>query len=91
MKIQSENLNADIKKSRPNLKENSVKQYETHLNKLKKLFESDNYDFLSSPEKVAEKLEDKHYTSQRNSYNAIIILLLALNSDEKYNELLYYY
>ena len=88
MKIQSENLNADIKKSRPNLKENSVKQYETHLNKLKKIYESDNYDFLSFPESVAEKLKDKHYTSQRNSYNAIIILLLALNHDDKYNELI---
>tara|TARA_R110000737_G_scaffold66601_1_gene94642 strand:- start:7930 stop:8919 length:990 start_codon:yes stop_codon:yes gene_type:complete len=88
MKIQSENLKETIQKARPNLKDNSVKQYETHLNKLKKLFDSENYDFLSSPEDVADKLKEKHYTSQRNSYNAIIILLMALNHDEKYNELI---
>ena len=35
MKIQSENLKETIQKARPNLKDNSVKQYETHLNKLK--------------------------------------------------------
>ena len=88
MKINSENIKDDISKSRPNLKENSIKQYETHLNKLKKLFDTDNYDFLSNPDKVSEKIKDKHYTSQRNTYNAVIILLLALNHDEKYNELI---
>jgi len=88
MKINTENLIDDISKSRPNLKENSIKQYQTHLNKLKKVFDTDNYDFLSSPDNVAEKLKDKHYTSQRNTYNAIIILLLALNHDEKYNDLI---
>ena len=55
---------------------------------MKKIFDSDTYDFLSDPNKVLEKLSDKHYTSQRNSLNAIIILLLALNDDEKYNDLI---
>ena len=88
MKINSNNITEKIQESRPNLKPNSIKQYETHLNKLKKIFESDTYDFLSDPNKVLEKLSDKHYTSQRNSLNAIIILLLALNDDEKYNDLI---
>ena len=88
MKINSENLTEEIQKSRPNLKPNSIKQYETHLNKLKKLFDTDNYDFLSKPKDVMEKLDDKHYTSKRNTLNAVIILLLALDIDDKFSELI---
>jgi len=88
MKINSENIKEKIQSAKPNLKENSIKQYEIHLNKLKKLFDSDNYDFLSKPEDVMEKIKDKHYTSQRNTLNAIIILLLALNHDNKYDKLM---
>jgi len=88
MKINSENASESIQKARPNLKENTIKQYETHLNKLKKIFETDNYDFLDDPDKVSEKLKDKAYTSRRNTYNAIIVLLMALNHDEKYTELI---
>jgi len=88
MKINSENITDEIQKSRPNLKSNSIKQYETHLNKLKKLFDTDNYDFLSNPNDVMDKLDSKHYTSQRNTLNAIIILLLALNHDKKYDDLI---
>lgn len=88
MKINSENAMEEISKARPHLKPNTIKQYETHLNKLKKLFDSDNYDFLSNIEEVQEKLKDKAYTSRRNSYNAIIVLLMALNHDDKYTELI---
>lgn len=88
MKINSENLTEEIQKSRPNLKPNSIKQYETHLNKLKKLFDTDTYDFLSKPNDIMDKLDDKHYTSKRNTLNAVIILLLALDVDDKYSELI---
>jgi integrase len=88
MKINSQDVTEKIQESRPNLKANSIKQYETHLNKLKKLFDSDNFDFLSNPKDVIEKLEDKHYTSKRNTLNAVIIFLMALNHDEKYNDLI---
>ena len=88
VKINSENITEEIQKSRPNLKPNSIKQYETHLNKLKKLFDTDNYDFLSVPKDVMEKLDDKHYTSKRNTLNAVIILLLALDIDDKFSELI---
>jgi hypothetical protein len=88
MKINSEKPMDEIQKARPNLKPNTIKQYETHLNKLKKIFESDNWDFLSDPEKVNEALKDKAYTSRRNSFNAIIVLLMALNHDDKYTELI---
>ena len=46
-----------IKKKRPNLKDISIKQYTMSLNKLKGLFESDNYEFLKEPNKVMEKLD----------------------------------
>ena len=88
VKINSENITEEIQKSRPNLKPNSIKQYETHLNKLKKLFDTDNYDFLSVTKDVMEKLDDKHYTSKRNTLNAVIILLLALDIDDKFSELI---
>jgi hypothetical protein len=88
MKINSDNPMDEIQKARPHLKPNTIKQYETHLNKLKKIFESDNYDFLSDPEKVNEALKDNAYTSRRNSFNAIIVLLMALNHDDKYTELI---
>lgn len=88
MLINTENTTEAIQKLKPNLKLVSVKQYEAHLKKLKKIFESENYDFLSDPEKVEEKISQNAYTSRRNTYNAIIILLLALNSDERYDELI---
>lgn len=91
MEINIENVVDTIKKNRPNLKDNSIKQYQTHLNKLKKLFETDNYDFLKNVDEVMDKLSDKHYTSQRNTLNAIIILLMALNSDNEFDELIEQY
>jgi hypothetical protein len=91
MKIDSDNVTDDIKKARPNVKENTVKQYEVNLRKLQKLYDSDNYDFLSKPDDVMDKIKDLHYLSQRNMLNAIIVLLMALNHDEKYDELLITY
>ncbi len=91
MKIDSENVTDDIKKARPNVKENTIKQYEVNLRKLQKLYDTDGYDFLSKPDDVMDKIKDLHYLSQRNMLNAIIVLLMALNHDEKYDELLVTY
>jgi hypothetical protein len=88
MKINVKNINEEIQTARPSLKTNTVKQYESNLNKLKKMFESDNWDFLNNPEKVEEKISHLHFTSRRNHYNAIIVLLMALNSDNKYDKIL---
>lgn len=88
MKIDSKNLSEDISEARPNLKTNTVKQYVTNLNKLQTMFDTDNYDFLSDTTKVMDKITDLHYLSQRNILNAVIVLLMALNHDEKYNKLL---
>jgi len=91
MKIDSKNLVDDIKKSRPNIKENTIKQYEVNLKKLQKIYDTEGYDFLSKPDDVMDKLKDLHYLSQRNILNAIVVLLMALNHDEKYDELLITY
>ena len=88
MKIDSKNLTDEISEARPNLKTNTVKQYVTNLNKLQKLFDTDSYDFLSDTDKVMEKISDLHYLSQRNILNAVVVLLMALNHDEKYDKLL---
>ena len=88
MKINSNDTTEEIQKARPNLKPNSIKQYEAHLKKLQKMYDTDNYDFLSSPSDVMDKLSGKHYTSIRNTLNAVIILLMALNHDNKYDKLI---
>lgn len=91
MKIDSNNIGEDIKNKRPNIKDNTIKQYEVNLNKLKKIYESDNFDFLSKPDNVMDKIKDLHYLSQRNILNAIVVFLMALNHDEKYDDLLITY
>jgi len=83
MVIMSEDLKADIKKARPNVKESTIKMYESNLNKLKKMFDSKDWDFLKDVEQVKDKLKHLHYTSQRNYYNSIIILLMALDQNKE--------
>lgn len=80
-----------ISKDRPNLREISVKQYEINLRKLKAMFETDNYHFLKTPSKVQEKIKDLHYTTQRNMYNAIIVLLMALDKNRKMEKIVEIY
>ena len=88
MTITSKNPTEDISKARPQLKTNSVKQYVANLNKLQKIFETDNYDFLKNPEEVMEKISELNYLSQRNILNAVVVLLSALNHDGKQDDLL---
>ena len=88
MKIDSSNPSEEIQKARPNIKANTIKQYEVNLKKLQKIYDSDGYNFLSKPDDVMDKIKDLHYLSQRNILNAIVVLLMALNHDEKYDELL---
>lgn len=78
-----------IRAKRPKLKDNSIKMYELLLEKLQKMFGVEKeYDFLKDVDKVKEKLSAYHYTSQRNYYNAIAVLLMALNSEKEYDELI---
>jgi hypothetical protein len=75
------NASEVISEARPTIKSSTVRQYEVQLEQLKKMFKTDNYKFLNDFDAVVEKLQDKHFTTQRNFYNSIIVLLLAL--DEK--------
>ena len=88
MKINSNNPKEDIMESRPQLKTKTIKQYVNNLNKLKKMYDTDNYDFLDKPDDVMDKLSNLHYLSQRNMLNSIIVLLSALNHDERYDDLM---
>jgi len=88
MSLDTDNPKEVIAEARPTLKTNTIKQYESNLKKLKKLFDTDNWDFLKNPEEVQEKISHLHFTSQRNHYNAIIVLLLALNSEMKWDNLI---
>lgn len=88
MNIKSDEVSSKISKARPNLKPNTVKQYMTQINRLQKLFNTDNFNFLKNVDDVVEKLNDKHFTTARNFYNSIIVLLMALNHDKKQDELI---
>ena len=71
-----------IKKKRPNLKDISINQYIKSLNKLKELFKSDDFEFLKEPNEVMKKLSNLHFTTIRNTLNAVIVYLLAVDGDE---------
>jgi hypothetical protein len=77
-----------LKNARPDAKESTLKQYISQLNKIQKKFETDDWGFLDNPEDVKSKLSDLHYTSQRNVYNAITVLLMALNHDKSKDTLI---
>ncbi len=85
MKIDSENPADKIKEKRPNLKENTIKQYVTNLKKLQSLFDAKDFNFLSNPKDVTDKIKHLHYTSQRNHYNAIIVLLNSIMKEDDNN------
>ena len=76
-----ENLITLLSDSRPKAKESTIKMYTANLSKLKKIFDTDNFDFLKKPEDIKNKLSDLHYTSRRNYFNAIIIYLMAISKD----------
>jgi len=88
MSIKSDNIVDVIKKQNPTRKESTIKQYERQLRTLQKLFNTDNFEFLKDIDQVIEKLKDKHFTTARNFYNSIIVLLLALNHDKRFDELI---
>ena len=78
-----------IKEERPNIADSSLKIYVSNLEKLKKMFESDDYAFLSKIQEVKDKLSHLSDNTKRNYYNAIIIYLMAVGKDtEKDNEIL---
>ena len=49
---------------------------------MKDLFETDNYEFLKEPNEVMEKLSNLHFTTIRNTLNAVIVYLMAVDGDK---------
>tara|TARA_R110001592_G_C13151292_1_gene748168 strand:- start:349 stop:1326 length:978 start_codon:yes stop_codon:yes gene_type:complete len=83
-----QNLKELIKESRPNIKDTSIKMYESNLNKLKKMFDADDWKFLDDVDEVVNKLGHLTSNTRRNYYNSVIILLMALNSKGEHDEVL---
>jgi integrase len=81
-----------LKEARPNVKESTLKQYLFHLEKLKKSlpkeYEKDGWDFLRDVEKIKNAVSQNVYTSQRNTFNSVVILLMALNHDNRYDDVI---
>ena len=71
-----------IEKARPNLKPNTINQYIVQLNKIRKEFDADDLKFITKIKEVEDKVSEKHFTSQRNLYNAIIVYLMAIDEDK---------
>jgi hypothetical protein len=88
MNITSENISETIKKGNPTRKESTIKEYEKKLMTLKKKKNSDNYTFLKDIDDVKELLKSYSPNTQKGYYNAIIVLLLALNHDKVFDELI---
>ena len=86
--LKTTDLKETIKQARPNVKDSTIKMYESNLKKLQKMFDATDWVFLKDVEDVKDKIKHLHYTSQRNYFNSIIILLMALNSENKQDELL---
>jgi hypothetical protein len=88
--MNAEKLTDLIKEARPNIKESTIKMYVGNLMKLMKTFNEDNLNFLKDIDQVKEKLSEKHFTTQRNYYNSIIIYLMAKKDKkivEEYNDI----
>tara|TARA_R110000803_G_scaffold210775_2_gene283661 strand:+ start:315 stop:1244 length:930 start_codon:yes stop_codon:yes gene_type:complete len=79
-----------IKEARPNIKDSTIKMYVGNLMKLMKMMDQDDLKFLKDIDKVKEKLSEKHFTTQRNYYNSIIIYLMTKKDDkivDQYNKI----
>ena len=75
------NPTEEIKAFKPNVKDTTIKQYVMQLNQLKRMFDADDYMFLTDFDVVVDKVKDKHFTTRRNYYNSIIVLFQALKED----------
>ena len=89
-----------IRNYKPHLKQSSINLYVTLLKRVKKIFDSNNFDFLQKPKEVQKKLSEyvpagsnkpMVYTSIRNTMIPIMIYLEATNENHKYNDILKQY
>jgi hypothetical protein len=66
-----------IKDFKPSLKESTLKQYQSQLNKLFKLLDTSDLSKLREVKFVLNKIKDLNYLTQRNYINSLIIYLRA--------------
>ena len=71
-----------IKEKRPTSKDSTIKANVSRLNLLKKMVNADGWDFLDDVPNIEKALNSKHYTTKRNYYNSIIVLLDAMGGKE---------
>ena len=72
-----------LKAARPELKDNSIKQYLSSLRTLNGGQPITNVDFLNDYDVVMEKLKEKKSTTIKNYMNATIVVLDALKIDKE--------
>ncbi len=84
----AENLNDMITESRPSANENTIAIYERNIKHIMNGLNTDDYDFLYDLSSIMEYLEGLHKSTKRNYLNALIVLMMALNSNGDYDELI---
>ena len=62
------------KTGRPKNKPSTMKQYEGHILKLQKAFDTTGYGFIEKPEDIVKLVKGKASTTQRNVFTAVYIL-----------------
>ena len=84
----AENLNDMITESRPSANENTIAIYERNIKHIMNGLNTDDYDFLYDLSSIMDYLEGLHKSTKRNYLNALIVLMMALNSNGDYDELI---
>ena len=72
-----------IKSARPDIKDNSIKQYLSSLRTLNSGKPFTDVQFLMDYDSVIEQIKEKKSTTRKKYMNAIIVVLQALKSDPK--------
>ena len=77
------NIQEQIKKDRPTLKDNSINAYVTVLRKLNGDEEVCSLDFLAKKENIMEQIKDFKLTTKRNYLTGILVVLKAYKANQK--------
>jgi len=76
-------INEIIRKSRPNIKPQSIKTYVANIKKISGEKEINNLDFLNNPEQVFSNLKNMKLTMKRNILSSILVLLSAVEIENR--------
>lgn len=82
-----ENLEANLKKFKPNVRPITIESYISYLQNLhthlKGKRDFSDLKWLQNPTEILEAIKDKAYLSKRNILNAVIVALQSVEGDEK--------